>query len=282
MVQELWNLRLRVSAVLTVLIVVCWAAQGIQGMLALQHYNEHLPLYKQIKSSKAIEGWLFGLHPVVKTPSFGPFHGSKLRPTVSPLELDFLMDTWLVGTCGQAYRLLTSIFLHNGVFHILFNLGYIYTLAPLEAGAPGAYLLTFLMAGITGNLLFAELGGKRALGASGAICGLLGFEIVSRMRMRQVRELRLVLRQAFGILVIGALLPGVANTAHFGGLFGGVVVALFCARRSGYRNALVPWWIFAAGLCALPLGRKFVLSAWEAVQIGLSEPGLLAKGLRLT
>lgn len=279
MVQELWKCRLRISAILTVLIVVGWCAQGFLGMKALEAWNVKQPLARQLRGGAAIEGWLFGTHPVVKL----PMHNVKLRPSVSPLELDFLMDTALVETCGQVHRLLTSVFLHNGVFHILFNLGYLYTLAPLEAGAPGAYLCTFLLSGIAGNIFFAEFGaGKRALGASGAICGLMGFEIVSRMRNRQVRELRLVLRQAFGILVLGALLPGVCNEAHLGGTLAGLVVATLTARRSGYRNALLPWPFLMAGLMAWPTGRHFVGAVARAVQIGYSSPGALAHGLRLS
>ena len=35
------------------------------------------------------------------------------------------MDAVLVGQ-GQLHRLLTACFLHNSVFHILFNLGYLH------------------------------------------------------------------------------------------------------------------------------------------------------------
>ena len=35
------------------------------------------------------------------------------------------MDAMLVGQ-GQLHRLLTACFLHNSVFHILFNLGYLH------------------------------------------------------------------------------------------------------------------------------------------------------------
>ena len=40
------------------------------------------------------------------------------------LRRDFAMDTRLVDE-GQLHRLLTACFLHNSVFHILFNLGYL-------------------------------------------------------------------------------------------------------------------------------------------------------------
>ncbi|CAE7508911.1 RHBDF2, partial [Symbiodinium pilosum] len=145
------------------------------------------------------------------------------------------------------------------VFHILFNLGFLYTLAPLEVGCRGAFLTTFLLSGIAGNWAFLQYGTARyAVGASGGLCGLMGFELVSLLRNRRVREFKALLRSVFGMLVMGAILPGVANEAHLGGLLAGVLVSFFVSRRSGYRGALLPWPVVLGLLLLAPGSRHFV------------------------
>mmetsp|Transcript_148459 Transcript_148459/g.476818 ORF Transcript_148459/g.476818 Transcript_148459/m.476818 type:complete len:382 (-) Transcript_148459:101-1246(-) len=273
MLKDLWRRHLRISAVLMVLMVVIWCCQGWGGLTQLQAYNSGMPDSRMLPISSALESWLFGVHQFVQ------HHGRRVALTLSPLELDFAMDIPLVAECGQIHRLLTACFLHNGFFHIVFNIGYLYTLAPLEAGAPGPFLLTFVLAGMAGNAAWMSMGGgQRALGASGGLCGLLGFELVSRLRMRQVRDFQRAAQAAFGLLVLGALLPGVGNWAHVGGLATGFAVALLTTRRSGYRSALVPWPLLLLVLVALPFGRQFLPALGRALALGVTSPGALGRG----
>lgn len=277
MLQDLWRRRLRVSAVLAFLLIAAWCWQGYGGWRSLLHYNENQWPYLRLPSSTAFESWLWGVHPFVDV------HGRREQVTVSPFELDFRMDRLLVNECGQLHRLLTGCFLHGSVLHAVFNLGYLYTLAPLEAGSSGAYLCTFLLAGIAGNLAFLAAGpGRCALGASAALCGLIGFDLVSRLRMRQVREFRTLLQQTFGLLVLGAILPGVANVAHVAGLVTGVLVSFLTSRRSGYRRALVPWPALMVGVLATPQARHFVRALCSALALGAAAPGALGRGAVLT
>ena len=67
---------------------------------------------------------------------------------------------------------------------------------------------------------------------------LLGFELVSLLRNRRVREFKALLQSVFGMLVMGAIVPGVANEAHLGGLLAGVLVSLVVSRRSGISRGL--------------------------------------------
>eukprot|EP00435_Cladocopium_sp_Y103_P057327 s427_g19.t1 len=164
--REMWRRKLKLCAVLSVLMATLWLWQGYQGWTNLSSFNATQPWYRRLPGSTAIESWLLGTHPVVMA------HGHGLAVTKSTLQRDFAMDTLLVDE-GQLHRLLTACFLHNSIFHILFNLGYLYTLAPLEVGCRGAFLSTFLISGIVGNLAFLHFGEARyALGASGGLCAL--------------------------------------------------------------------------------------------------------------
>lgn len=276
MVQDLWRRKLRVTAALSVVLIAAWLYQGWGGWQNLQTYNARQPVWRMLPNSAAMESWLFGAHQSVK------IHGQSVQVTLSTLERDFAMDVPFVLDCGQVHRLLTACFLHNGVFHILFNLGYMYTLAPLEAASPGAYLCTFFLAGIAGNAAFLVSGtARRALGASGGICGLIGFELISRLRQRQHREFRKVAQAAFGLLVLGAVLPGVGNVAHVGGLLTGLLVAVLTSRRSGYRSPLLPWPLLVAALVVWPRGRHFCAAVWKALALGCASPGALGRGAQI-
>eukprot|EP00434_Breviolum_minutum_P024097 symbB.v1.2.021270.t1/scaffold1829.1/size99555/2 len=270
--REMWRKKLKLSAILSVLMAIIWLWQGYQGWSNLSHFNATQPWYRRLPGSTAIESWLLGTHTIVNV------HGHQVAITKSTLQRDFGMDAVLVGQ-GQLHRLLTACFLHNSVFHILFNLGYLYTLAPLEVGCRGAFLSTFVISGIVGNLAFLQFGEARyAVGASGALCGLIGFELVSLLRSRKVREFKVLLRSTFGMLIMGLFLPGCATSCHVGGLFSGFLVALLVARRSGYRSALLPWPFLMMLLVLMPYGRRVVSSLVQALIIGIQSPGALGHG----
>ncbi|CAK8995579.1 unnamed protein product [Durusdinium trenchii] len=289
----MWRRRLKLTAVLAVLLAGLWLYQGYQGWANLSRFNLTQPWYRRLPGSTAIESWLLGTH------TMATVHGSPVAITKSTLQRDFGMDVLLVNR-GQTYRLLTACFLHNSIFHIMFNLGYLYTLAPLEVGCRGAFLSTFLLSGIAGNLAFLHFGQARyALGASGGICGLIGFELVSLLRSRRTREFNLLLRSAFGMLVMGIFLPGMAVFAarhagklssgnqlknyslavefnscatwcHAGGLSAGFLIAFLVARRSGYRAPILPWPLLMGLLSLAPAGREFLSLE---LNLGLSVQG---------
>jgi len=273
--QDLWRRRLFASAVIIVTLVVVFCMQGISKYNALQEFNSRIGKWYglTLPSSGVIEGWLFGTQPSVI------IRGRRIYPAVGSLEADFIMDAGLVSLRGQVHRLLSANFLHGGIMHLLSNIGFLYTIAPSETGARGTYVTTYLLAGIGGSLAFLRYGGGgRSLGASGALCGLLGYELVAALRQQNVRGRNLVLKQAFGIAVMGLLLPGVDNWSHLGGFCSGIIISFLIARRSGSRRALVPWPLLLAILAIVPAGSRFILATFKALWLGLSSPGALARG----
>lgn len=127
---------------------------------------------------------------------------------------------------GQWYRLVTSGFLHYGVFHIGFNMYVLYILGPvLERGAGrlrfGLIYFVSLLAGSLGALLVSPE--SLTAGASGAIFGLMGALVLAYRSM----GVRIQDSPVFGILVLNLvitfLLPGISAGGHIGGLVGGLV-----------------------------------------------------------
>jgi rhomboid protease GluP len=132
---------------------------------------------------------------------------------------------------GHWWTLITAIYLHGSLLHILFNVLWIRQLGPAVQELYGSARLAviFTVAGVAGFALSNALGIGATIGASGAIFGLLG-AMVAYGRQRGGVFGSLVLRQygqwALVLFVFGFFMAGVNNLAHAGGFVGGLVAGL--------------------------------------------------------
>ncbi|MEV7418499.1 rhomboid family intramembrane serine protease [Streptomyces sp. NPDC089919] len=151
---------------------------------------------------------------------------------------------------GEWYRLLTSMFLHQQIWHIGFNMLSLWFLGPPLEQALGRarYLALYLISGLAGSALVYLLvePNVQTLGASGAIYGLFGATAVFMRRMRAD------MRPVIALLVINLVITfgwgGISWQAHIGGLVAGVVIAIGMVHAPRQHRALVQW-----GSCALVL-----------------------------
>lgn len=139
---------------------------------------------------------------------------------------------------GEYYRLVTCMFLHIGIAHLINNMIVLIALGEYIEPVTGhvRYLILYLIGGTAGSILsvlcdIAENDtGTVSAGASGAVFALIGAYVVMVIRKR-IRNQRLSLaRLAFGIglaILPGFYTPGVGVTAHLGGLIAGGVMGLF-------------------------------------------------------
>ena len=76
----------------------------------------------------------------------------------------------------ELYRLVTPVFLHGGVVHLLMNSYSLQNIGPEieQTFGSGRFLATYLASGVAGNLLSSFMSPNPAVGASGAIFGLMG------------------------------------------------------------------------------------------------------------
>jgi membrane associated rhomboid family serine protease len=143
---------------------------------------------------------------------------------------------------GDWYRLVTPIFIHGGLLHLLFNSYALYATGPLVEKLYGSarFLLIYLLAGIGGVMgsfiwqTVTQHPDVPSVGASGALFGLFGLQLVFAFRNRQ--EVPLNFRRALRAsvlpvivinLLIGFALPFIDNGAHIGGLLTGALLAFF-------------------------------------------------------
>lgn len=156
--------------------------------------------------------------------------------------------------------LVTSMFLHGGVLHLLGNLLYLWIFGDNVEALVGhwRYLLFYLLCGIIATLTHITMEPNSTIpmiGASGAISGILGSYFISFPRARV--HVLLVFFFLFRVVRVSALFVlgfwfllqvlngfgtlgirsggGVAWFAHIGGFVAGMFLILFFKRKGKYR-----------------------------------------------
>lgn len=130
----------------------------------------------------------------------------------------------------ELFRLITSMFLHAGFFHLVFNLYALYILGPQLESFFGKvkFLGIYLISGLIGGLvsMIFQGTGVVSVGASGAIFGLIGSFIYFGYHYR-VYFGSVIKSQIIPLLIlnlfVGFISSGINMAAHIGGLIGGVL-----------------------------------------------------------
>jgi GlpG protein len=134
---------------------------------------------------------------------------------------------------GQIWRLLTPIFLHLSILHILFNMLWFKDLGYLIEHRFGKDDLIILMivSGVFSNLMQYFVSGPSFGGMSGVLYAMLGFVWVYKKIYTDFdyalpsRDIKIMIGWLF--LCLTGFLGPIANTAHAGGLFVGMLYAVF-------------------------------------------------------
>lgn len=153
---------------------------------------------------------------------------------------------------GDYWRLLTPIFLHIGIVHLLFN-SYALNLFGREVeGIFGSwrFAVIYFLSGIGGSILSFAFSPSISAGASGAIFGVIGAMAAFLIRNRETlgnqgRQHLQSLVFMIGInLFLGVTLPGIDNYGHIGGLVAGFVLGFLISPtytvESDYANMQYP------------------------------------------
>lgn len=151
------------------------------------------------------------------------------------------MYTPLVLEYGEYYRLLTSIFMHFGINHIVNNMLVLFILGDNLERALGKvkYLIFYLFCGVGANLVSMFVGMNHSIqtvgaGASGAIFGVIGGLLyvvgVNKGRLEDLSSRQLVIMILFS-LYFGFTSSGVDNVAHVAGLVIGMLLAAVFYRK---------------------------------------------------
>ena len=144
----------------------------------------------------------------------------------------------------QPWTIVTSLFVHAGVSHILFNMLTLYWFGTALSSLVGEkkFLIVYFGGGLLGNILFLLLAlpYSIAVGASGAIFALGGVLAAMRPRLK-VYIIPIPVPIPLWISVIGSFVvlsfvPGIARQAHLGGLVLGLISGYFFRRQESRHN----------------------------------------------
>ena len=142
---------------------------------------------------------------------------------------------------GAYWQLFTSMFVHFGPSHLLFNMLGLYYFGRLNENAFSApkFLAIYLVSGLLGSVMTLVLLPPATLsgGASGAIFGLVGSYVAIA---RRAQHMGAALLYALVIFVESSILPGVNIFAHLFGLIGGIALGLAFSTRQravGYSES---------------------------------------------
>ena len=135
---------------------------------------------------------------------------------------------------GQFWRFFTSMFLHIGFQHLLFNAYALFIFGAETERIFGRtrFIVIYVLSGLFGSLASFTLGGAGiSAGASGAIFGIIGMQVAYFYKNKELlgKFGRIRLTNAAVIvginLFFGLTVPGIDNWAHMGGLISGTLIA---------------------------------------------------------
>lgn len=184
-----------------------------------------------------------------------PPHAAKaflLANATVPMRIPAALAGY-VGFKIAFYPLFTSMFLHGGLLHLLGNMLFLYVFGDNVEDTFGhiPYLVFYLFCGVASGLihvLFNIHSSLPAIGASGAISGVMGAYAVLFPRARVLMLFFIFILPVPAVLVLGywfvlqflsgigefgapAGMGGVAWWAHIGGFSVGLLIALMVKKR---------------------------------------------------
>jgi rhomboid protease GluP len=190
---------------------------------------------------------------------------------LSPTPQDLLRWGGNIGPLSlgpQPWRLLVSNYLHVGIIHIGFNMWCLWNLGMLAERVfePWTYVFIYTASGLAGSLASVWWHPMSVgVGASGAIFGLAGALIAALYLGRFAipkEALRGTLKSLVSFagynLLFGAVVPGIDNLAHTGGVLMGLALGAALAKGRRARGVFI-----VAGIA---------LSAWFGALSYLSGP----------
>jgi membrane associated rhomboid family serine protease/Flp pilus assembly protein TadD len=182
---------------------------------------------------------------------------------------------------GQWWRLFTYMFLHGGIWHIVFNLWCLWDLGALCESLYGrsTYLCIYLITGIAAGLTSVAWNpGVLSVGASGAIFGLAGalaasfylgeFSIPRFAIQGTLRSLAFFIgfNVLFGVgynFILGGSAGYVDNACHVGGLVSGAILGALIAKFAADRDRAAPRIAVLLLITVALAGAVFGVARWR-------------------
>ena len=192
---------------------------------------------------------------------------------LSPSERSLLLlgasGAFPIDRLGRWWTLVSANYLHGSILHILFNMIALRQIGSLVIEEYGVYR-TFILytgGGVAGFLVSYLAGIQFTLGASAAVCSLIGAVLYygkARGGVYGQAIYKQILGWVIGLFLFGFLVPGINNWAHGGGLLAGILLALLLGYREkreenlAHKGLAVACMVLTLGI----LGWAVVTALW--------------------
>lgn len=185
---------------------------------------------------------MYGVSLLIAPPS------GLLSPNSGSLALLGATGSWPLFGLGRWWTLLSANYLHGGVLHLVFNMMALRQIGPLAAReyGPSRAAALYTLGGAGGFLISCLAGVRFTIGASAAVCSLIG-AMLYYGKSRGGSYGQALYSQLGGwvlsLFVFGFLFPGINNWGHGGGLACGAALGWALGyqerRREGQSDRLL-------------------------------------------
>jgi rhomboid protease GluP len=139
------------------------------------------------------------------------------------------------------WSLLSANYLHGSIMHIFFNMIALRQLGPLVLQEYGNYrmFIIYTLSGVIGFFISYLAGVKFTIGASAAVCGLIGAALYfgkSRGGLYGQAIYRQIGGWAIFIFLFGFMVPAINNWAHGGGMLAGAALGFLLGYQERSRE----------------------------------------------
>jgi GlpG protein len=131
---------------------------------------------------------------------------------------------------GEIWRLLTPVFIHFGLLHLLFNMMWLYQLGSMIEARQGSWhlLLLVIVTGVFSNVIQYRFAGPDFGGMSGVVYALAGYVWMRGKYDRAsglfLNEQSVIILLVWLVVCFSGLMGPVANFAHLAGLASGMAI----------------------------------------------------------
>lgn len=168
---------------------------------------------------------------------------------------------------GEVWRLISCMFLHANFMHVFINTLSLRNIGVLVETIYGSkrFIIIYFVSGLVGSLASFAFSPVKAVGASGAIFGLIGamiyFGIEEPEKSKRLFGSSIITMVVVNILY-GLTVRGIDNYAHIGGLLGGFAITGLLKSKSYKTNGKSKWylnrWIYAVMTTVLLVGTIYI------------------------